>query len=87
MDTIGARIKAKRKERGLSQAALGKILGVSNTAIVYWERDETAPKGKNLFGLANALGVSPVWLLRGGEDGGFFCSHRSNLLKKYKYSY
>ena len=36
--TTGERLAALRKEKGLSQEALGEALGVSRQAISKWER-------------------------------------------------
>ena len=35
--SIGEKIKELRTEKGLSQMQLGKIIGVSQKAIDYWE--------------------------------------------------
>ena len=40
---IGEIIKELRTERGLSQAALAKEIGVSQKAIDYWERGINEP--------------------------------------------
>jgi SOS-response transcriptional repressor LexA len=63
--TMGERIRARRKELKIRQAALGKMVGVSNAAISQWEREETEPKGENLLSLAKALRCSPNYLLKG----------------------
>ena len=42
--TIAESIKELRLERGLSQAALAKSIGVSQKAIEYWERGVNEPK-------------------------------------------
>ncbi|CAM7934569.1 Repressor protein C2 [Atlantibacter hermannii] len=63
--TMGERIRARRKELKIRQAALGKMVGVSNAAISQWEREETEPKGENLLSLARALRCSPDYLLKG----------------------
>ncbi|HBD1758446.1 TPA: helix-turn-helix domain-containing protein, partial [Escherichia coli] len=64
---MGERIRARRKELKIRQAALGKMVGVSNVAISQWERSETEPNGENLLALAKALQCSPDYLLK-GED-------------------
>ncbi|MCG6459673.1 helix-turn-helix domain-containing protein [Vibrio parahaemolyticus] len=62
MENISIRLKRKREEKGLSQRALGHLIGVSATAISQWEREETTPKGKHLLNLSKALGCTPEWL-------------------------
>lgn len=65
---MGERIRARRKELKIRQAALGKMVGVSNVAISQWERSETEPNGENLLALANALKCSPDYLMKGEES-------------------
>ncbi|PWI82103.1 transcriptional regulator [Enterobacter sp. CGMCC 5087] len=67
-ETFGSRLLRRRKELKLSQAALGKMVQVAHVTISQWERDETQPAGKRLFGLSKALQCSPTWLMFGDED-------------------
>ena len=41
---IGEKIKELRTEKALSQAELGRAIGVSQKAIDYWERSVNEPK-------------------------------------------
>ena len=75
--TIGQRIAQKRKERGLSQEALGDQLGVSRQSIYKWESDTALPEIDKLIVLSRLFGVSVGWLLGveeqpepAGEDAG-----------------
>lgn len=68
METIGKRIKLRRKELGMTQTDLGKACGVTYAAISQWEREETTPASENLFSLSRALKCVPAWLLY-GENG------------------
>ncbi|MDI3359740.1 helix-turn-helix domain-containing protein [Lelliottia sp. V89_10] len=68
MKTIGQRIKERRSALKFTQRSLGKRAGVAHVTISQWERDETSPRGDNLFKLAEALGVEPGWIIR-GDDG------------------
>ena len=61
--TIGQRIAQKRKERGLSQEALGDQLGVSRQSIYKWESDTALPEIDKLIVLSRLFGVSVGWLL------------------------
>lgn len=60
---IGNRINELRKERGLSQQALAKQIGVSQKAIDYWERNVNEPKASYIVLLADFFGVSADYLL------------------------
>lgn len=51
-------IKELRTERGLSQAALAKAIGVSQKAVDYWERGMNEPKASYILALADFFGVT-----------------------------
>jgi len=61
--TTGQRVAAKRKERELSQEALGEALGVSRQSIYKWESDASLPDIDKLIALSRLFGVSVGWLL------------------------
>ena len=63
MDMIGNRINELRKERGLSQHALAKKIGVSQKAIDYWERNVNEPKASYIILLADYFEVTADYLL------------------------
>lgn len=65
MNTIGERIRAKRKELGLTQAELGEKLGVTDRAVSKWEQDEGNPDISIVASLAAILQVSIDYLLTG----------------------
>lgn len=65
-NTIGKRIQALRKERGLTQKQLADAVGVTPQAVSKWETDESCPDITALPLLAGVLGVSVDSLL-GGE--------------------
>ncbi len=48
---LGARIRALRKERGLSQEALAQALEVSRQAVTKWEDGSSAEHGEPLRAL------------------------------------
>lgn len=54
---LGARIRALRKERGLSQEALAQALEVSRQAVTKWEDGSSLPSTANLFALAGFFSV------------------------------
>lgn len=65
---IGARIATRRRAVGLSQPALGKLVGVSGSAVSQWERGLDHPRPERHQALADALHVDVIWLLT-GRDG------------------
>lgn len=70
MENIGGqRLKEKRLEKGYSLAHLGKLVGVSASAILKWERNGVAnQRSENIFKLASVLNVSAAYLLGIDED-------------------
>ena len=58
MVSIGERIKDLRLEKGLSQLQLGKLIGVSQKAVDYWERSVNEPKSSYIMALVNVFGIS-----------------------------
>lgn len=67
MSTIGERIKAKRKELGLTQAELGEKLNITDRAVSKWEQGEGNPDMSIIASLATILGVSLDYLIIGKE--------------------
>lgn len=61
--SVGQRISQKRKERGLSQEALGEALGVSRQSVYKWESDSSLPEIDKLIALSRLFGVTIGWLL------------------------
>ncbi len=55
--TLGARIAALRKERGLSQEGLGELVGVSRQAVSKWESDSALPDVNNCVALSRPLAL------------------------------
>ena len=65
--SLSARITAARQKKGLSQEALGKVLGISRAAVAQWEGGQTVPAAERLIDLADKLGVRFEWLYWGRE--------------------
>lgn len=61
--TIGERIKLERVKKGLSQAALGQILNVTQQAVGKWEKDLAEPDHSALKTMASLFGTSIDYLL------------------------
>lgn len=66
--TTGERIRQARKSAGMTQAELAHKLGISAAGIAQWENDLRNPKIETLRKLADALGVTPGYLLYGDTD-------------------
>ena len=63
MEIFAKRLKELRKEKGLATLALGKIIGVSDTAICNWENNKHDVRGEQLLQLAQFFGVTADYLL------------------------
>ncbi|MBQ7949294.1 MAG: helix-turn-helix transcriptional regulator [Clostridia bacterium] len=55
---IGDKIKELRTEKGLSQMQLAKIIGVSQKAVDYWERNVNEPKASYIIALVKTFELS-----------------------------
>ena len=83
MKSFGQRIKDARKELGLTQEQLAARIGVSQSTIAQWEKDENVSKIRGVFELTNALGVSEEYLMgrEEGEPGFNYNLYTSNSAK------
>jgi len=66
MDTpeaIGERIRALRRQRGITQEALAEAVGVSRSAVAQWETGRAGQVTGNLTRVAEILGVAAATLL------------------------
>lgn len=61
--TIGEKIKARRKELGMTTEELGRRIGVQRSAITKYEKDRVDLKSRQIQEIAKALDCSPVSLL------------------------
>ena len=66
--TLGKRIGALRREKGLKQDELAEKLGISPQAVSKWETDQTCPDISLLPQLAKLLDVSVDELLSGKQE-------------------
>lgn len=60
---FGKRLARLRKAKGLTQAQLGELVGVSNRVIAYYEKETQYPPSRLIVPLAKALDVSSDELL------------------------
>lgn len=65
---ISKRIRATRKERGLSVRGLAEKVGVTRTTVHRYESGTVKPSIDTLATLSDALGVSMRWLVTGDDD-------------------
>lgn len=63
MIQFAERLKQLREERGISQAAVGKALGVSRYAVYTYEKEKAAPTLEGLVILADYFDVTVDYLL------------------------
>lgn len=68
METIGKRISALRKARGMKQEELAERLDVSGQAVSKWENDQTCPDISLLPRLAGVFGVTTDYLLTSEQE-------------------
>lgn len=66
-ETLGARIKRLRQERGFSMVRLAAGVGVSKPTLWKWETDAVRPRQDTVRALAKMLGVSEMQLLYGSR--------------------
>ena len=60
---VGARVKEKRLEKGLTQKQLGTLIGVRKPSISGYETGNRTPSLEKFIDLLNVLDVSPSCLL------------------------
>lgn len=69
--SLGERIKRHRVAKGMSQARLGELIGVSQNTISGWENERTEPSRADIRQMADALDVDISLLELGdGEQNG-----------------
>ena len=78
-DGAGARIRAARLARGLTQADLATAVGVSRSAVAQWETDRAGQVRGNIARIASVLGVSADHLVGGSASGDFSASDATEL--------
>lgn len=62
--TIGEKIQALRKQKGLSQKQVADMVLVSHQAVSRWEQGESIPDVDNVLRLSEIFGVSTDYLLK-----------------------
>ena len=64
-ESVGERIRSRRKILKLTQQGVASGIGVSHVAVSQWEKDETLPRGENLLRLAELLQCTAAWIIDG----------------------
>lgn len=64
--SVGAEIKRRRKDKGITQEELARLVCVTQGAIMQYERGYKLPSLSMLYRIADALGTTPAQIL---EDG------------------
>ncbi|WP_052696636.1 S24 family peptidase [Pantoea sp. BL1] len=64
-ESVGERIRSRRKILKLTQQGVAIGIGVSHVAVSQWEKDETLPRGENLLRLAELLQCTAAWIIDG----------------------
>ena len=64
---IGTRIRAARRDRGLTQDELADQVGVSRSAVAQWETGRTGQITGNLSRIAGTLEVNVEYLMYGDD--------------------
>lgn len=59
------RIKALREQKGITQAELGKNLGISRSAVNSWEAGISVPSTQYIVALSHLFSVSTDYILLG----------------------
>ena len=67
-ESIGSRIRRRRREMGLSQTALAAAAGVNQGFLSAIERAKASPSGRTIDALAVALNMPQGVLIGGGAD-------------------
>ena len=65
---LGAKIRALRKERGLTLKVLAQLSGLSHPFLSQVERGLARPSMSSLHQISEALGTNASWLLAGSEN-------------------
>ena len=70
----GERIAMLRRQRGLSQAALGALLGVTQQSVWQWEHEKSNPDTAQLIQMADFFQVSIDYLVGRVEGPGAYAT-------------
>ena len=60
---MGTRLLHLRKEKGIGQNELARLLSLSNASVSYWENAKQIPNAEAIYKLAKFFGVSADYIL------------------------
>lgn len=63
MKILATRLKELREEKGITQQELAKIIGCSDGAISFWEKNINEPKATYIVALADYFNICTDYLL------------------------
>lgn len=70
--SLSKRIRILRQERKLTQQQLAEFFGINKASVAEWESGRTAPSTDRMAQLAEVLGTTVDYLLRGSESAESF---------------
>ena len=83
--TVGERIKTLRKEKHLTQAQLGEILGVEKSAVAKWENGRTKNlKRETIQAMALYFGVRPSYIIEGDDYQLMLNQQEVDLVRQFR---
>ncbi len=62
-ETLGMRLKALRKEKGLSQVELARLIGVGKSIVSLYEKDVSEPTSSKIIAICKCFDVTSDYLL------------------------
>ena len=86
-NATGEIIKSLRKEKGLTQEQLGKLIGVQKSAIAKYERGEIVNlKRETIEKLANIFDVRPSFIMGMTDSSVELSEHEHKVINAYRKS-
>lgn len=82
--SVGGRIRALRRARGLTQDDLATACGVSRSAVAQWETDRAGQLRGNITRIAEALDASIEHLLQGATQPASATGDELAMLRLYR---
>lgn len=80
---LGSKIRKLRKEKGLTIAELGKLVGMSNSTVCMWEKGLRRPEVEGLQKLAELFDKPVSFFLEDNEENVVTILGRNGLSKKF----